>query len=264
MIVFSGCAAQEPVQDTFDVGNGSSVVFDETKTSATTGGIAGVIVDETIAPVAGINVSIEGLQTSAISSEQGVYQFEDIAPGVYFVSFTGPDHLPSQQSAEVEAGAVTKLRTQLAIDPAPKPYHNTLKFDWFDSAGQPLVDFAWDLFRPSGAPTLCDACEWTLESDAPVETFVLEAFWEDSVSPPDGPSRFYWSLEPTEDSGAYESDYFANPGYLMLEGNPWGAYQDFFLMMAYDETWLAVDQSAEVFVTMFYHGEAPDGFSIAE
>ncbi len=260
---FAGCSdAPAAEDDGITLGDGSKVDLDNSaKAGKGLGAIAGVVVDEAITPLLGAKVNVSQLGTTVETNEGGAFGISDLTPGLYTLSVSAVDHLTIQTTVDVIADDITKIRIVLPVDPSPKPYHSTLKFDWYDSVGQPLVDFAWDLFRPTGTPALCDVCAWTFETDGPVQTFVLEAHWDDSVAPPTGVSQFYWSLEPTADSSAYEDDYFASPGRVALGNNMWGGHTEFFLMMSYDETWIALEQSAEVFVTMFYLDEAPPEWS---
>ncbi len=263
-VALAGCS-DAPAEQTNDVtlGDGSTVDLDKAaKAENGKGAIAGVVVDESIAPIAGAVVEIAQLALTIETGEDGSFGASDLEPGLYTLSVSAVDYLPIQTTVDVSPDNVGKVRVVLPLDPTPKPYHNTLKFEWYDSAGQPLVDFAWDLFRPGGVPAMCDQCEWTFSSDGPVESFIIEATWEDSVPPAHKASEFYWTMEPTADTSDYESDYFENPGRAEILGNRWRDHTEFFLMLAYEEEWVAVQQSAEVFITMFYEAPAPEGWSI--
>lgn len=260
LIGLAGCASEAPEEA--DTLNGQPVAFEEVATTAELGGITGVIVDPTVMPAAGIEVTLVGPELTTTTSEEGTFSFSDLAPGLYILQANGTGFLETQSSADVQAGEVTKVKMVIPIDTSPQPFHETFKFDWFDSAGQPLVDFAIDLFVGGGAPRACDQCEWTIVTSAPAETLVIEAQWEDSPAPPPHKdSEFYWTIEPTADSSDYESDYFYSPGLAHINGNRWGDHMEFFLMMAAEEEWVVVDQAAEVFVSFFYVDEAPEGWS---
>lgn len=257
VLVLAGCAG--PESKTVPA---APVQFKEATPTESTGAISGVVVDSEIVAIPNATVVITSLNRSVGADEAGSFVFEGLDPGLYNLEATAARFLAAQATADVLAGEVSKVRIVLPRDTRPQPFHETVRFAWFDSAGQPLVDFAWDLLRPEGAPALCDQCEWRFNSSGPVETFIIEAFWNDTTAPPDGPSEFYWTIEPTEDSSDYESDYFANPGYAVVDGNRWKNATEFFLMLSYDEDWVALDQRADVFVTLFYATAAPAGWSV--
>lgn len=267
VLVLAGCAGTETADDSEDVqfSDGSTVDLDEgTDSAAGLGSISGVVVDETISPIAGAVVQIDRVPGNITTDDNGVFRATDLEPGLYVVRAEGEGFLQVQTTAEVVADGVAKVKVVLPRDDSPQPSHNTLVYDWYDSVGQPLVDFAWDLLRPGGAPALCDQCEWTFESNGAAQSFVIEAFWEDTVTPPHQDARFYVTIEPTEDSSDYESEYCTHPCYYRIDDNRWPNAREFFIMLAYEESWIAVEQKAEVFITMFYVEGAPEGWSIQD
>lgn len=265
LVVLAGCA-DAPAEDdnSVDLGDGSSVTFDDVETSDTLGAITGVVVDDTITPAVGVTVRIVNGPVTT-TDEGGVFVFEGLEPGVYFLEVNGTGYGPVQTTADVQAGEVTKMRVILPRDTSKQPYHDTRQFAWFDSVGVTLVDFIIDLtddaFLGDALPDACDECKFEFESDGAVETFVIEAVWQDQVDHPLGATSFYWNLASTEDWGDYEDDYFQSPGVVHVGDNRWGNITQYTVSMSADETWITLDQRAEMFVTMFYVDAAPEGWS---
>lgn len=263
--MLAGCAAEEPSNDGDTLSDGTPVAFGDADVTADTGAITGIIVDTAIVPVAGLDVVLTGLGTATTTDEEGLFVFEGLDPGAYFLEATGDGYLPTQFSADVRAGEVTKVKAQIAIDPKPQPYHATVQFDWFDDVGIVLADFVIDLvdeaFLGDQLPNQCAQCFFDFSSEGPVETFVVEADWTEAINDPSGETSFYWNLAQQDDWGNYEDDYFdqADPAYI--GDNRFGNLTEFTVSMYGDETWVSIDQHAELYVTMFYVDPAPEGWS---
>lgn len=58
-----------------------------------------------------------------------------------------------------------------------------------------------------------------------------------------------------------EDDYFNSGEPAYIGENRWGNSTAFTVSMYADETWVTIDQDAQLFVTMFYVAAAPDGWS---
>jgi hypothetical protein len=156
----------------------------------------------------------------------------------------------------------------LATDKTPQPYHSTLKFDWFDQEGVTLVDFTVDLvnrdFLNRSLPPMCDLCYFDFPSDGPVDTFVVEAVWEDSIpDSAEGTTEYFWTLD-NHDSGDYAADYFSSPGRATVAGESIGNGTHYGIGMSADEDWVTYQQKAEIFLTMFYRAPPPDGWSFVD
>lgn len=260
----AGCSESAPADDGVELGDGTKVDFDDVQTTDTLGAISGVIVDDTITPVADITVQIVG-GDSQTTGDDGIFVFEGLEPGVYFLEVNGTGYGAVQTTADVQAGEVSKLRIIVPRDYSPQPYHVTYDFQWFDDVGIVLVDFVVDLvdeaFLGNQIPNQCKNCFFDFETDGPVEMFVVEATWQESISDPTGETSFYWNLAESDDWGNYEDDYFdqADPAYI--GDNRFGDVTGFTVSMYGDETWVSIDQSAELYVTMFYLEPAPEGWS---
>lgn len=258
-VAFAGCsdAPAQTGEDPFEA--------PDLETGPDVGAISGVVVSQTIVPIANASVSIVGGPATS-TNDGGLFSFVDLEPGVYFIDVRAAGFAPVQSSAQVEAGQVSKPRIQMAADTSPQPFHETQQFAWFDSVGVTLVDFIIDLtddtFLGDSLPDACDTCRFFFETSGPVETFVVEAVWTDSISKPTGPTSYFWTIADGEAwTNGYEDGYFTSPGLAHVGDNLWGNTTYMQVQMSADETWVTLDQSAEMFVTMFYVAAAPEGWS---
>lgn len=139
--VLSGCTAS----NTGSVGGATTGAdltenFNELKVSATTGGIRGVVVDPSIAPIAQAKVALAlktGNQTST-SDKMGRFTFTDLAPGTYFLSINHPLYRPQQTTVEVAAGVADPQVTKVQLTPlfSQKPYTVQIKHKGFFQCSQ--------------------------------------------------------------------------------------------------------------------------------
>lgn len=256
MALLAGCASEKPKTPE------GIQLLTAPPPEAGKGSISGVVVDEAIRPLGAANITVSGQGETATTDDGGLFLVTNLEPGLYTLTASRGGYLPIQTTAEVQAGQTAKVRIVLARDLTPQPYHTTLAFDWYDEAGVTLVDFAWDLFtRGNGLPALCDRCYFEFITDGPVEEFVIEATWEDTVPAPHKDSEFYWTLDNLGEDGGYESDYFYNPGRAAVGGNRFGNSTQFAISMTGEEEWITYQQTARLFVTLFYIDGAPQNWS---
>lgn len=264
-LLLAGCTNDGPAAEAVTLGDGTQVELVEVENTATTGSISGVVVDEAIRPLAGVNVSLVGPGLTTVSNQNGLFVFEDVVPGLAVVKANGTGFLAAQTSTDVFAGNTAKVRIVLLADPTPQPYHQTLKFDWYDEAGVALVDFAVDLFGRGiineTVPPFCDVCYFEFEVDGPFEDAIVEAVWEDNLATPaENATEYYWTLRGVA-SNEYESDYFYSPGRALAPGATYAGETLLSINLAADENWVTYQQEAELFVTIFYLEGAPSGWS---
>ena len=103
--------------------------------TATTGIIRGVAVDEAVRPLAGVTIA---LQTEAgaketKTTEDGIFGFEDLAAGTYFLAASKPGYFSAQTSVDVLAGVAEPpiAKVLMVADPVNRPYFDVLKWDGF-------------------------------------------------------------------------------------------------------------------------------------
>ncbi len=257
MVTFAGCAgdAPEPVTD-------NPLGLPDVEAGPDTGAIQGVVVDTAIVPIVGATITIGALGIELVTDENGGFGISDMEPGIYAVDVSAPLYLPAQQVVEVVAGQASKARILLQADPTPLPYHETLKYNGFVGLWAPGASYVVQLLFQND--TIC-RCQTMFSPGKDVTEFVFEAIWEPSLSVPTM-DQMSWEL----DSYAHgsldnqEGEYSTSPIYARLNRTLYSPAAD---------EWLAritpgigagiyIQQSYEMFVSTFYHGAAPQGFSI--
>ncbi len=201
--VLAGCAESTGDEE---LDNGPSIDATET-----TGGIRGVVVDQAIVPVQGVTVVVDGLGITVETDESGLFLFEGLDAGTYFLTASHPLYDVVQQSAVVEAGVSRPpaVRIQLTRLIAEDPYVSIQQFNgnifcsanvvgaYSEECGEgvgiprsscflinhpggcvsnPVMPGERVLKNPSNAP----GQEWYVDSPN-VQTFVIEQTWEPSL-----------------------------------------------------------------------------------
>lgn len=266
-LLLAGCSdGGDPKTDSVSLGDTQVDFGDAGDFSQTTGAIRGVVVDEAIRPLGNVTVNLQPKGVNATTDAGGVFAFDNLEPGVYFLAVgASPGLLGAQTSADVVAGEATTVRILLQSDGSPQAYHYTLSFEWYDGAGVAIVDFAIDLFDDSllgdSLPPQCERCFWEFVPDGPVSSMILEATWDVTVPNPTGDVDWYWMVEDRGDGGSYEDDYCPQPCYVDVPLGSMGNATLYGLKMSSDERWITYQQQAQIFLTMFYVGPAPEGWS---
>lgn len=129
-VVLAGCSSGgEPEEEAAD--------FEELELAATDtkGIIRGLVVDDAIRPVAGAKVVLQATPPQeATSSAEGLFGFEDLEPGTYFLQVSRLGYVGAQVSAEVVAGLQEPpiVRVLLAPDASfVVPYYEQFIFEGF-------------------------------------------------------------------------------------------------------------------------------------
>lgn len=153
-----------------------------------TGAISGVVVDLTIVPVADAVITLQD-GTTATTDVDGLFVFEQLDPGAYFLSVAAEGFVTTQSSADVRAGEIATPRIQLTPDLSPVPYVNTHEF----KGHMTFSDF-YAVYVLSGIldNDLCE-CVFDFVSDPNVETVVIDTVYESSTTRVE-PHDMYWDL----------------------------------------------------------------------
>lgn len=194
--VLAGCSgggSEDPLEDAGDEAP-------ELEVTETTGGIRGIVVDQSIAPVAGARVVLSGGDNTT-SDEEGLFRFTGLQPGDYFVAVSKPGFTSVQQAASVVAGVADPpiVKILLARLTTAQPYVDFYKLDGFYECGFALpfitdsCDFGWrtayDGYNettgspPPVIPRSPTAFSNTQFIDVPADTWsvIQEAFWTDDA-----------------------------------------------------------------------------------
>lgn len=113
-LLVAGCAAT-PAEQTTDEGEDIPV-----EVSATTGAIRGVVVDEAIRPILGVQVGLVNDGRQVNTTEAGTFSFSNLQPGTYLLEAKKFGYSSARQSVEVVAGDANPPSTkiQLIQDPS--------------------------------------------------------------------------------------------------------------------------------------------------
>lgn len=101
-----------------------------------TGSIRGVVVDESIRPIAMATITLDADGASTVSDADGSFTFDGLPAGVYFFTVTHERYFPVQGSANVEAGKAKPeaIRVVLQADNAKVPRMDVLQRDVYISS----------------------------------------------------------------------------------------------------------------------------------
>jgi hypothetical protein len=104
--------------------------------TATTGILHGVVVDEAIRPLAGVNVTVplsDGTSLNATTAADGVFAFDDLRPGGYLVQARKLGFLDSAVATNVTAGDADPagVRLLLLADVLNAPFIEAFQFSGF-------------------------------------------------------------------------------------------------------------------------------------
>ena len=265
-VALAGCSGQGGQQE-------PTIVLAEVDNSATRGSISGVVVDDAIRPLAGVNLTLLGRERNATTDGDGLFVFEDLDPGLYTVSASayraddGRLFIGMQTTAEVVAAETSKVRIVLPNDPTPQPYHQTYKWDAYDEVTLGVVDGGYEIIRTGFAndtlPPLCDACAFFFHPEGPADTFLLEAVWEDSIADATGEATsYYWVLEDVDGEADYSDDYCSSPCHVPIDGSGYENVTTLSISMYPDENWVAYQQRWTMFMTVWYLAPPPEGWSV--
>lgn len=268
--------------------------FDDVEIQDDKGLVRGVVVDQAISPLAGVDVLLqtggEGLQ--ATTDEEGRFVFADVIPGTHVVSASkaGYDHV--QSSVDVVAGvkdpAAVKLQLTKLFE--QDPFVEQFKMDGFiacsyhvsagASVAAPCITDYTSILVPGGAaPDLRDVQgdtrEYLMELGSGWQSMVIEMTWEPSASGTSPEMGGAASYEGRLATHAYSR--FDGPAPLRVqidEGMPGPGGDEpvpseglddlivFFSVRSGDDpVAVSVNQEFEVFHHTFYYGDPPEGWS---
>ena len=258
----SGCSGpQHQGSGALRLGDGSTVDLRASPTEAGKGAIAGVVVDEAIRPIAGANVSLAG-KVLASTDAQGVFVLDALEPGSVILGVSAPGHLPIQTSADVAAGQTTRVRVLLPTDTSPQPYHTTYAHDGYMQEWAGIGQFFVEETLQNGSG-LCDCRVW-FTPDPNATTMVYEAYWDAAVPDPADQGQYYWVVEEPTGKGL-ATGYCESPcvNDVPYDGSGFKSGTQAYARLDGPDEWVALQQKFQLFLTVWYHGEPPDGWTVA-
>lgn len=217
------------------------------------GHLSGIVVDETITPVAGAVVRLPGLEAETRTDDAGAFAFADLWPGPYYLEADAAGHEMVSAVVDVTRDAFTKVRIELARAPSEDPYHVTHEFNGF-------AELAMDPITGASVLT-CNQCSFRAFMDRDPDTVIVEAVRENRYDDPTLNQGWYGVVE--DGSGdRIASDRAEGPLLLRLEADQ-VAGEVALLTKAYPTAYPLPEQSVafEVYVTFFHNGAAPEDWS---
>lgn len=152
--------------------------------TATTGVIRGLVVDSAIRPLEGVEVALtvpSGEAKTVKSDASGLFGFDGLPPGTYFLRAHKIGFFDVQQSAEVVAGesAPPIVKMLLAPNPSTAPYIEVYAFNGFISFGAAIgiTSVGTTITEPT-AEALGDTSIWTLNFTVVPDWAQGELVWE--------------------------------------------------------------------------------------
>lgn len=257
-VVFAGCSDGGPPKADPDDALGA---LDEVEvdTSVDRGAIKGVVVDEAIRPIAHANLTLTPGGKVAQTDAGGVFVFESLEPGTYFVNASATGFSKVQGSADVTAGQVASLKLMVQRIYVPTPRHETVHYQGFMPAYLSFASFAAEVVAPGS--TGC-VCTWELEPDQNgLTTFVYEVIGTSlTENPAPVYGTIYWELI-GEPGTQIESAHANFPVYEVMARDVFENETESWTVRVTGSQWFHVNTSYDVYVTMWYHSVPPEGWS---
>lgn len=233
------------------------------------GAVAGVVVDDSITPVADAVVAVVGQDHSAQSDADGRFLLNGLDPGPHFITVSKPGYRSVQQGIDVVEGTQAAIKVLLEADPENRPYFEAYTFEGFIECGAGLVLNAST--NPCFvSPNSVNVFEQGLES---TPTFVqAEMVWEENSVLGSGLQYSFFVPDDSEDGA---DDYAAASGTSplllrapgeALEAKAIGAPEPLQIRVfpAGEEPTVHANQGFQVFVHAFYKYQPPDSWRFSK
>lgn len=209
------------------------------------GSIRGFVVDEALRGIARANVTLGANATA--TDPTGAFVFLNLTPGVYVVSAEAAKYLGKQTTVEVTAGNATEARLVLPVNASALAFHQTFTFAGFV-----------DAHGGSNSPELgACRCDFSVPTDPSWLTVLVEAQWEDTVSPAAFETEFAWQVST---ASAAVNGTGASPLLGRVDAGQLEPASGVEVRVAPHSDWLFTNQRFDVLVTVWYGEPAPAGF----
>jgi hypothetical protein len=280
----AGCSGKGPKPAETDF---SDLDLDAT---STTGIVRGVVVDDAIRPIAGVHLSmpVDGKAHMTNTSAEGLFGYDDLQPGTYFIQASKLGYRPAQASVDVVAGVKEPpvVRIQLVADASFKaPYYEQYTFEGFiecstgAAAAGGYVYFSACSASPEAFPNDKFATSYVLTGYP--ELVQSEMTWDSTQAASRSLAHNFYYADPDETDG-YKDLTAEGESPLVntmdnetakeyIEGLDYKAGQNLTLAMrvftrATDGTGpaLTVEQKFTVYTTIFYGYLPPTGWTLMD
>lgn len=196
----------------------------EVAATDTTGIIRGVVVDEAIRPLAGVEVAVEGTGRNQTTSAAGAFGFEGLAGGTYFLTAHRPRFEAVRIGIIVEAGKKDPepVRVVMAAIPGTEPFIEAFNAKIFIALSVPMVGTLGGDDLGTGDP---DRLIFNVQPNATV--IQMETKWEATL-PTSQQLRMYGSASEQGSPIAIHSASGASPLVIRVNGTEEGDVADGF------------------------------------
>ena len=213
--MLAGCS-DEPATEAAD-----EPAFDDIELEATeeTGVIRGVVIDQTITPIAGAKVVLRGPGLETTSNANGAFGFSNLEPGTYFLEIGKVGFGTVQQSTEVVAGVAEPevVKVLLEADPSSLPFVTVFQWDGRMVCGLSAIALCG---LPVIDETVGEDFLTVFEIDQPgIDYLQSEMIWESTQSV--SPNMQLWQEAIGEGGCAFEAQNSPSPN---LINTTWGDY----------------------------------------
>ena len=257
-----------------------------------TGAIRGVVVDEAIRPVGNVTVALSGngVNKTMATKADGVFEFDAVPPGTYFLRVTSGLYQTVQGTVAVDAGKVATPKLQVQHLFSQAPYHEVLKFDGFIQCGYSVSGAISSIcvndYTHFVGPTTCPQCEHLVDNRGTIftvgagwQTQVYEMVWDPSAQGTSSEMSMTVSFYPRVASHWYCQEGGPSPTLMRLEVNvtcaksqgtpqpfPPGGLNNTYVFAATQApagqpASVTFSQKFTIIVNTFYFGKPPDGWS---
>lgn len=261
--LLAGCTSPEPKATGDDpfASLGSEVTVD-----AKTGAIAGVVVDEAIRPVGNASVVLVAPPRNTTTDAEGRFAFEGLEPGVYFMQVEARRFEGAQVSVDVVAGEPSTVRILLVALTTAEPYLVTVQFRGRIENYAGFANFVAEVLAPG---TIACTCAFDVPVDGNLSMFILEAFGQVALANPGTPATVpgdaYWEVMANGTSGSLrDSAYSEFPIYETFDAEETLEGSGLLGVRITCGVWPCLSMDYDLFVTLFYHEEAPEGWTIVD
>jgi hypothetical protein len=247
----AGCSQAEAPKEV-EIAPGETVTVSEAPRPSL-GTVSGIVGDDALYPLAGVEISILGLNMTTTTRSGGQFVLVNVPAGLYILEGELKDHATAQTTVDVQPDKVARAVLLLARLPATDPYHTTFKQDAF-------VDLSVGTLFVGSYENV--TMEFTLDPSKAV-TLVAESKWDGTIETLDGKPLSY-DLQGT-DLRSIMADSAANPFSLRIDARVLPPRQDQFTFTAGPRDLgpqVMLESTGTLFMTIFYNEAAPDGWSM--
>ena len=138
LVAFAGCS-EAPADADEDF---SEELDERLEATDTTGVIRGIVLDPTVNPVADVTVSVVNSDRTTQTDAQGLFGFDALEPGTYFleVSKSGFNQVQASVDVAADVDRPPLVKIQITADELQQPYHAIVQWDGFLGCSVRLPD----------------------------------------------------------------------------------------------------------------------------